>query len=76
MPKSILSSPKIATVPQTRQALENVKAIVEAGGGGISDIVKTTVYITSHEGTQMPGAGAASDDDGRFGPVRAQLRQA
>lgn len=82
MPKLILSSPKIATVPgapyspgtkagnlvfvagmlaldsngqivgrsdiaaQTRQALENVKAIVEAGGGGISDIVKTTVYIT------------------------------
>jgi len=82
MPKSIISSPKIATVPgapyspgtkagnmvfvagmlaldaggqivgrghiagQTRQALENVKAIVEAGGGRMSDIVKTTVYIT------------------------------
>jgi aminoacrylate peracid reductase len=82
MSKSIISSPKIATVPgapyspgtkagnmvfvagmlalddggqivgrgdiaaQTRQVLENVKAIVEAGSGRISDIVKTTVYIT------------------------------
>lgn len=26
--------------------LENVSAIVEAGGGRMSDIVKTTVYIT------------------------------
>ena len=26
--------------------LENVKAIVEAGGGRMSDIAKTTVYIT------------------------------
>jgi len=31
---------------QTRQVLENVKAIVEAAGGRMSDIVKTTVYIT------------------------------
>ena len=82
MAKSIISSPKIATVPgapyspgtkagnlvfvagmlaldasgqivgrgdiaaQTRQALDNVKAIVEAGGGRMSDITKTTVYIT------------------------------
>jgi aminoacrylate peracid reductase len=82
MAKSIISSPKIATVPgapyspgtksgnlvfvagmlalnekgemvgrgdirtQTRQVLENVKAMVEAGGGKMSDIAKTTVYIT------------------------------
>lgn len=31
---------------QTRQVLEKVKAIVEAGGGSMGDIVKTTVYIT------------------------------
>jgi len=31
---------------QTRQVLDNVKAIVEAGGGKMSDVVKTTVYIT------------------------------
>jgi len=31
---------------QTRQVLENVKAIVEAGGGTMANIAKTTVYIT------------------------------
>ena len=31
---------------QTRQVLDNVKAIVEAGGGKMTDIAKTTVYIT------------------------------
>jgi len=31
---------------QTRQVLENVKAILEAGGAQMSDVVKTTVYIT------------------------------
>ena len=82
MPKSILSSTRIAQVPgapyspgtkagnqvfvagmvalnqagqivgkgdirtQTRQVLENVKAILEAGGAQMSDVVKTTVYIT------------------------------
>ncbi len=30
---------------QTRQALENVKAILEAGGSGISRVVKTTVFL-------------------------------
>ena len=31
---------------QTRQVLENVKAAVEAGGGTMRDVTKTTVYIT------------------------------
>ena len=30
---------------QTRQALENVKAIVEAAGLGVADIVKATVFV-------------------------------
>ena len=30
---------------QTLQALENVKAIVEAGGGNLNSILKTTIYI-------------------------------
>lgn len=30
---------------QTRQVLENLKAVVEAGGGKMSDIMKTTVFI-------------------------------
>ena len=30
---------------QTRQALENVRAIVEAAGGTLRDVIKTTVYL-------------------------------
>ena len=30
---------------QTRQVLENVRAIVELGGGKVTDIVKVTVYL-------------------------------
>jgi len=31
---------------ETRQALENIKAILEAAGSSLSDVVKTTVFIT------------------------------
>ncbi len=31
---------------QTRQTLENIKAILEAGGAGMSDVVKVTVILT------------------------------
>lgn len=31
---------------QTRQALENVAAIVAAGGGGLEDVLKVTVYVS------------------------------
>jgi len=31
---------------QTRQALENMKAIVEAAGGTLRDVTRTTVYLT------------------------------
>ena len=30
---------------QTRQVLENVRAIVEAAGGTLADVVRTTVYL-------------------------------
>jgi len=30
---------------QTRQVIENVKAIVEAAGGSLENIVKTTLYL-------------------------------
>lgn len=30
---------------QTRQVLENIKAILEAGGSGLGAVVKTTVYL-------------------------------
>ena len=37
---------------QTEQVLENVRAIVEAAGGTLRDIIKTTVYLTdiAHHG--------------------------
>ena len=31
---------------QTRQALENIKALVEAAGGTMHDVTQTTVYLT------------------------------
>jgi len=31
---------------QTRQALENIKALVEAAGGTLLDVTRTTVYLT------------------------------
>ena len=31
---------------QTRQVLDNVRAIVEAAGGTLADVIKTTVYLT------------------------------
>jgi 2-iminobutanoate/2-iminopropanoate deaminase len=31
---------------QVRRCLENIKAIVEEAGGGMGDVVKTTVYMT------------------------------
>lgn len=33
-------------LPQLRQTLENIKAVVEAGGGRIEDIVRLTWYVT------------------------------
>lgn len=30
---------------QTRQSLENIKAILESGGRGMDDVVKTTVFL-------------------------------
>lgn len=31
---------------QTRQTLENIKALIEAAGGTLRDVTRTTVYIT------------------------------
>ncbi len=31
---------------QTRQVLENIKELVRAGGGSLSNVAKTTVYLT------------------------------
>jgi 2-iminobutanoate/2-iminopropanoate deaminase len=32
---------------QTRQCLENLKAVIAAAGAGLEDVVKTTIYVTS-----------------------------
>ncbi len=34
---------------QTRQVLENLKAVIEAGGSDLTRVVKTTVYLTRPE---------------------------
>ncbi len=56
--KFLFISGQIAIVPETGELikgdiereteliLKNIKAIVEEAGGGIEDIVKTTIYIT------------------------------
>jgi 2-iminobutanoate/2-iminopropanoate deaminase len=35
---------------QTQQVLENLKAVVEAAGGSLGDVVKATVFITDLSG--------------------------
>ena len=54
----VFASGQIALVPatgklagddietQTRQALDNLKAVLEAAGASLADVVKTTVFIT------------------------------
>ncbi|MEE9275428.1 MAG: RidA family protein [bacterium] len=34
---------------QTRQALENMKRVIEAAGGRMADVAKTTVFVTRLE---------------------------
>lgn len=55
--KMIFTAGQVAIVPatgeivggdikaQTKQVLENVKAILEAGGSNLSNVVKTTVFL-------------------------------
>ncbi len=38
-------------IDQTKQSMENLKAVLEAGGFGLEDIVKTTIYL--HEITDF-----------------------
>ena len=42
----ILPSKKGFVADQTRLSLENLKAIIEAAGYSMSDVIKTTVFIT------------------------------
>ncbi|MGC9399804.1 MAG: RidA family protein [Anaerolineae bacterium] len=38
-----LAGPDVAT--QTRQALENLRAVLEAGGASLAQVVKTTIFV-------------------------------
>jgi reactive intermediate/imine deaminase len=38
---------------QTRQVLENIKQLVPSAGGSLSDVTKTTVYLTDFENCGM-----------------------
>ena len=40
-------------VAQTRQAMRNLKAAVEAGGGTISDIVQITTHVVNYDPGQL-----------------------
>jgi len=42
--------PNLSFGEQSRQALANVKAALEAAGARLEDVVKVTVYVTSIDG--------------------------
>lgn len=54
---------------QTRQVLENLKAVVEAAGGTLADVVKTTVFITD-----LSGFAAMNAVYEQYFPVRPPAR--
>lgn len=41
---------------QAEQVLDNLRAVVEAAGGTLDDVVKTTVYIVDHDDRAAVGA--------------------
>jgi enamine deaminase RidA (YjgF/YER057c/UK114 family) len=49
--RNIVGVGDIAT--QTRQAMQNLKAAVEAGGGKISDIVQITSHVVNYDPGQL-----------------------
>lgn len=59
--------------PQTRQALENLKAIVTAAGASMGDIVKTTVFLTDFDEFKQMNAVYAGYFDGGSAPARSTV---
>lgn len=54
---------------ETERALENLKAVIEAGGGSLDAVVKTTVFLaTMDDFTRM------NEVYGRYFPTRAPAR--
>jgi 2-iminobutanoate/2-iminopropanoate deaminase len=59
-----------STAPeQVRRCLENIKAVVEAAGGSMPDVVKTMVYMTD-----IADFGAVNEVYGEFFPVAPPSR--
>jgi reactive intermediate/imine deaminase len=54
---------------QTRQALENVKALVEAAGGTLADVTQVTVYLTD-----LASYGPMNEVYGSYFPVDPPTR--
>ena len=50
-----------AFLPQFRQALANVRAVVEAAGGAVEHIISLTIYVTDRREylADLPATGAA-----------------
>ena len=58
---------------QTKQALENVKAIIEAAGGTMDDVIKTSCFLTnSGDFAVMNGIYKDFFSEGKY-PARAAL---
>ena len=61
---------------QTRQSLENVKAILESAGCTIDDVVKTTVYLNDiADFAKMNGVYAEFFNEGNY-PARSAFQVA
>jgi 2-iminobutanoate/2-iminopropanoate deaminase len=54
---------------QVRRCLENIRAVVEAAGGSLRDIVKTTIYLTD-----IAEFGAVNQVYGEFFPETPPAR--
>jgi 2-iminobutanoate/2-iminopropanoate deaminase len=58
---------------QTRQAIANVEAVLNATGAGLEDVVSTTVYLTSFDGYKEYDR-AYAECFGDHKPARATVR--
>ena len=70
--------PETGTMPegveaQTKQALNNVKAIIEAAGGTMDDVIKTSVFLTDiRDFAAMNAVYAEFFTEGKY-PARAAM---
>lgn len=62
-------------VAQTAQCLENVKALLIAGGFSVNDVVKTTVYLSDMQNFALMNAEYAKFFEGIF-PARTCIQAA